>query len=84
MYGWHLRILRVNLTTRKITQEDVDPKIARDYLGGRGWAIHYMYKEMDPTVDPLSPENMLIFATGPLTATPRRPATATWSSPSPR
>ncbi|HSG42470.1 MAG TPA: aldehyde ferredoxin oxidoreductase family protein [Anaerolineales bacterium] len=70
MYGWHLKILRVNLTTRKVTQEDVDPKIARDYLGGRGWAIHYMYKEMDPMADPLSPENMLIFATGPLTATP--------------
>ena len=70
MYGWHLKILRVNLTTKKITQEDVDPKIAHDYLGGRGWAIHYMYKEMDPTVDALSPANMLIFATGPLTATP--------------
>jgi len=70
MYGWHLKILRVNLTTGKSTVEDVDPKIARDYLGGRGWAIHYMYKEMDPMADPLSPENMLIFATGPLTATP--------------
>jgi aldehyde:ferredoxin oxidoreductase len=70
MYGWHLKILRINLTTRKVTTEDVDPKIARDYLGGRGWAIHYLYKEMDPAVDPLSPENMLIFATGPLTATP--------------
>ena len=70
MYGWHLKILRVNLTTRKVTTEDVDPKIARDYLGGRGWAIHYLYKEMDPMADPLGPENMLIFATGPLTATP--------------
>ncbi|HAX71079.1 MAG TPA: aldehyde ferredoxin oxidoreductase [Anaerolineae bacterium] len=70
MYGWHLKILRVNLTTHKVTTEDVDPKIARDYLGGRGWAIHYLYKEMNPAVDPLSPENMLIFATGPLTATP--------------
>ncbi|HNO30337.1 MAG TPA: aldehyde ferredoxin oxidoreductase family protein [Anaerolineales bacterium] len=70
MYGWHLKILRVNLTTRKVTTEDVDPKIARDYLGGRGWAIHYMYKEMNPMAEPLSPENMLIFATGPLTATP--------------
>jgi len=70
MYGWHLKILRVNLTTRTVTTEDVDPKIARDFLGGRGWAIYYMYKEMDPMADPLSPENMLIFATGPLTATP--------------
>jgi len=70
MYGWHLRILRVNLTTHQVTKEDVDPKIARDYLGGRGLAIHYLYKEVDPTVDPLSPGNKLIFATGPLTATP--------------
>ena len=70
MYGWHLKVLRINLTTQKVTSEDVDPQIARDYLGGRGWAIHYMYKEMDPMADPLSPKNMLIFATGPLTATP--------------
>ena len=70
MYGWHLKILRVNLTTKKVTQEDVDPRIARDYLGGRGWAIHYLYNEMDPMADALSPENVLIFATGPLTATP--------------
>lgn len=70
MYGWHLRILRVNLTLKTVKTEAVDPKIARDYLGGRGWAIHYLYKEMDPTVDPLSPDNILIFATGPLTATP--------------
>ena len=70
MYGWHLKILRVNLTTKKITREDVDPKITRDYLGGRGWAIHYLYNEMDPMADALSPENVLIFATGPLTATP--------------
>ncbi|MBM3124458.1 MAG: aldehyde ferredoxin oxidoreductase family protein [Chloroflexi bacterium] len=70
MYGWHLRILRVNLTNKKVTKEDVDPKFARDYLGGRGWAIHYLYNEMDPKADALSPQNILIFATGPLTATP--------------
>jgi len=70
MYGWHGKILRVNLTTRKITSEDVDPQVARDYVGGRGWAIRYLYDEVDPKVDPLSPENKLIFATGPMTATP--------------
>jgi aldehyde:ferredoxin oxidoreductase len=69
MYGWHGKILRVNLTTGKITTEDVDPKLARDYIGGRGWAIRYLYDEVDPQVDPFSPENKLIFATGPLTAT---------------
>jgi len=30
MYGWHLKVLRINLTTRKVTREDVDPNIARD------------------------------------------------------
>jgi aldehyde:ferredoxin oxidoreductase len=69
MYGWHGRLLRINLTQRKATIETIDPKILRDYIGGRGLAIHYLYKEMDPMVDPLSVENKLIFATGPLTAT---------------
>ncbi len=70
MYGWNGRILRVNLTTGETSVEEVDPHIARDFIGGRGWAIRYLYDEMDPRVDPLSPENKLVFATGPLTATP--------------
>ncbi len=70
MYGWHGRILRVNLTTGDLSVETVPEKLARDYLGGRGWAIRYLYDEVDPQVDPLSPENKLIFTTGPLTATP--------------
>ncbi len=70
MNGWHGKILRINLTDQSVKQEDVDPGFAKDFLGGRGWAIKYLYEEMDPMVDPLSPENMLIFATGPLTGTP--------------
>jgi aldehyde:ferredoxin oxidoreductase len=70
MYGWHLKLLRINLTTKKITREEIDPKIARDFIGGRGVAMHYLYNEVDPMVDPLAPENKMIFATGPLTATP--------------
>ncbi len=69
MYGWHGKILRVDLTNLKISVEDVDPQIAKDYLGGRGWAIRYLTDEVDPLVEPFDPENKLIFATGPLTAT---------------
>lgn len=69
MNGWHGKILRVDLTNQKTSVEDVDPQIAHDYLGGRGWAIRYLYNEVDPMVDPFAPENKLIFATGPLTAT---------------
>jgi aldehyde:ferredoxin oxidoreductase len=70
MYAWHGKVLRVNLTHETVTTEAVDPQMARDLIGGRGWAIKYLYNEMDPQVDPLAPENKLIFATGPLTATP--------------
>lgn len=70
MYGWHGKILRVDLTNLKTSIEEIDSKTARDYLGGRGWAIKYLYDEVDARVDPLAPENKLIFATGPLTSTP--------------
>lgn len=70
MYGWHGKILRVNLTNQITSVEELDSQVAKDYIGGRGWAIRYLYDEVDPRVDPLSPENKLIFATGPLTATP--------------
>lgn len=69
MYGWHGKLLRINLTNLKTSVEDIDPQVARDYIGGRGWAIRYLYDEIDPGVDALSPGNKLIFATGPLTAT---------------
>jgi aldehyde:ferredoxin oxidoreductase len=70
MYGWQGKRLRVDLTRRTVSVEDVDPRLARDFVGGRGWAIPLLYGEVDPSVDPLSPENKLLFSTGPLTATP--------------
>ena len=70
MFGWYGKVLRVDLTNEKATVEEVNPQTAKDFIGGRGWAIKYLYDEVDPTVDPLSPGNKLIFGTGPLTATP--------------
>ena len=70
MYGYHGKILRVNLTKQTTTIETLDPQTAKDFIGGRGWAIKYLYDEVDPQVDPLAPENKLIFATGPLTGSP--------------
>ena len=69
MNGWTGKILRVNLSLGDIKVEALDKKIARDYIGGRGLGIKYLYDEIDPKVDPLGPENKLIFATGPLTGT---------------
>ena len=49
--------------------EALDPALARDYIGARGLGTKMMYDEVDPKVDPLSPENKLMFVTGPLTGT---------------
>lgn len=69
MYGWTGKIIRVNLTDKKITVEDLNMEDAKMYLGGRGLGSKILYDEIDPKIDPLSPENKLIFMTGPLTGT---------------
>lgn len=68
--SWHGRILRVNLSDGTLVGEDLNMDWAKAYLGQRGLGTKYMMAESDPTADPLSPENNLIFATGPLTGTP--------------
>ncbi len=69
MYGWAGTFLRIDLTRGTITKEPLNREWARDYIGGRGLGAKYLYEEMDPTVNPLGPDNKLIFATGPLTGT---------------
>ncbi len=69
MNGWMGKILRVNLSSGDINAEAPDPKVARDFIGGRGLAIYYMLKEVDPNCDALGKENKLIMTTGPLTGT---------------
>ena len=69
MHGWTGIILRVNLTTRSITKQPLDPTLAKQYLGARGLGTKIMSDEVDPRVDPLAPENKLIFAPGPLSGT---------------
>src|SRR2546428_13991232 len=68
-YGWTGQLLRIDLTKGSTTKEPLNPEWAREYIGGRGLGTRYLYEEMDPTVDALSPDNKLIFATGPLTGT---------------
>lgn len=67
--AWHKKILRVDLTKGTCTAEPMNMEWADQYLGQRGLATKYFVEEVDPNVDPLSPENKLIFATGPLTGT---------------
>ena len=64
--GYHGKILRVNLSDRKIGAEVIDDDFCRKYLGGAGFISYYLLKELKPGIDPLGPENKLIFALGPL------------------
>jgi aldehyde:ferredoxin oxidoreductase len=69
MFGWRGKILRVNLTKGMVHEEELDPQVAKDYIGGRGLGIWLLNKELDPQCDPLSPANIMVMATGPLTGT---------------
>ncbi|MBC7082703.1 MAG: aldehyde ferredoxin oxidoreductase family protein [Firmicutes bacterium] len=69
MYGWTGKILRVNLSARSVSVEGLCPEIAENYLGARGLGTKILYDELKPGVDPLGPDNKIIFATGPLTGT---------------
>ena len=67
--AWNRQILRVNLTSGTCAAEPLNMEWAFDYLGSRGLASKYLVEEVDPKVDPLSPDNKLIMSTGPLTGT---------------
>ncbi len=65
-YGWAGKILRVNLSTGSITTQPTDPY--KEYIGGMGLANKIMFDEVPAGTDPFSPENKIVFAVGPLTA----------------
>ena len=66
MNGYGGTILRVNLGEGKITRQPTPAELARDFLGGRGFGIYFLLKEVPKNADPLGPENKLIISSGPL------------------
>ena len=76
--SWTGKILRVDLSAGTCTSEPLNMQWANDYMGQRGLATKYLVEETDPTVDPFSPDNKMIFATGPLTGT-IAPTSGRWS-----
>ncbi|MEM2643926.1 MAG: aldehyde ferredoxin oxidoreductase family protein [Candidatus Bathyarchaeia archaeon] len=69
-FGYNGKILRVNLSDGRISIERPNENFYRRYLGGEGFVAYYLLREVKPGIDPLSPENKLIFAAGPLTGAP--------------
>ena len=70
MHGFYGRILKIDLTRATFSFDRVEDKIIKTYLGGKGLASHLLYTLNPAGVDPLSPGNCLIFATGPVTGQP--------------
>ena len=70
MHGFYKRILKVNLSDRTFDCEVLDEELYAHYLGGKGLGSYLLQRDNPPGIDPLDPENRLIFATGPLTGNP--------------
>ncbi len=69
MYGWRGKVLWVDLTRGTLKTEKLEPGMAKEYIGGRGLGIFFLNKHIKASCDALSPENILVMATGPLTGT---------------
>ena len=67
MKGFSAKYLEVDLGTGEVSVRGLEEELFRTYIGGTGLAAYLFLKEMDPLVDPLSPENPLMFMNGPLT-----------------
>ncbi len=69
MKGYAGKLLRVNLSNGKMSKEEIPDAVKRDFLGGRGFAVKFLWEEVKQ-IDPLSDKNKIIFSTGPLTGQP--------------
>ncbi len=69
MFGCHKKLLRGDLTNRRMEVEDLEENLIRKYIGGLGIEAKILYEETTPETDPLSPGNILMAVTGPYTGT---------------
>jgi len=67
--GYTGKVLRVDLTSEKIATEPLNREWAKRFIGGKGLGARYLFEEIKPGVDPLSPDNVLMIWTGPLVGT---------------
>lgn len=76
--GYVGKLLRINLTNLKVSIQELDYEIARKFIGGSGYAAKILYDNLTKDISPYSPDNLLIFMTGPLTGS-TVPGGARWS-----
>ena len=69
MFGWAGSILRVDLTTERVSKHSLPKELAVSFIGGRGLNSRIIYEEVAPKIDPLSPDNVVVIGAGPLCGT---------------
>jgi aldehyde:ferredoxin oxidoreductase len=69
LYGYAGKILRVNLSNGRHSTDTLSDEDAKRFIGGKGTAIRILFNELRPKIDPLGPENKLVYAIGPFAAT---------------
>jgi len=68
-HGYTGKIVDVDLTAAKVSVAELDPTLAQEYMGGKGFGAKILYDQLPIGCEPLSPDNILVFAGGPLTGT---------------
>ena len=69
-FGYTGKILRVDLSNKKISVDELDEYFYRTYVGGSCLGAYYLLKELEPGIDPLGPDNILVFAGSVVTGAP--------------
>ena len=70
MHGFYNMVLRINVSQESYELQMIPDDILQTRMGGKGLAAHLLLRHNPPGVDPLSPDNHLIFATGPVSGSP--------------
>lgn len=69
LFGYAGKILEVDLTTHSTKTIEVTADFAKKYIGGVGFGAYFLWNRVKPGTDPLGPDNLLMFMTGPMTGT---------------
>lgn len=77
MFGYAGKILDIDLTVSKVKIADTNEETTKKFIGGKGYGAKILFDMLKPGIDPLSPENILIFISGPLTGL-ALPSSARW------
>jgi aldehyde:ferredoxin oxidoreductase len=78
LLGWNGKILWIDLATEETREEILDSEIYEKFVGGKGLGAYLLYRDMEAGTDPLGPDNLLLFMTGPLQGLPA-PNVGRWS-----